>query len=454
MNRDEKIRDSLERLVVTIDGPAGSGKSTTASMLADRLGLKYLDTGAMYRAVTWSVLQQGIDPESETDVTRVAETMELELRTINGKATFFLEGKNIDTEIRSSEVSRYVSPVSRYPGVRRAMVKLQRMITKDGGVVVEGRDTGSVVFPFAHIKVFLVAEISERALRRRKQLETIGIEQDINEITENILERDRIDSSRDHSPLVRPVGSILVDTSNLSIDEQVSMIETEVRNENERLADLRVGRGEKNPFGAMSLYYRISHFLVRWFFKLIFGLRITGSENLEFKENLLFASNHLSYADPPIVGCALNREVWFVAKKELFKNRLFAWLIRTYHAIEIDREEISRKSIKTILGILRKGMSVLMFPEGTRSLDGDLGELKSGLGFVARLSGTTIIPVYASGTNELKQCFLRRKKLEVRIGPPIRVRAEGGAESRKNDNTILSSMVRQALRILKDEAQN
>jgi cytidylate kinase len=454
MNRNEKIRDTLERLIVTIDGPAGSGKSTTASMLADRLGLKYLDTGAMYRAVTWSVLQRGVDPESERDVTHIAETIELELRTIDGRGAFFLGGKNIDTVIRGAEVSRHVSPVSRYPGVRRAMVKLQRTIARDGGVVVEGRDTGSVVFPFAHIKVFLVADISERALRRRVQLETIGIEQNIDEITENILERDKIDSSRDHSPLVRPAGSILVDTSDLSIDEQVSMIETEVKKETERLADLRLGRGEKDPFGAMSLYYRISHFLVRWFFKLVFGLRITGSENLEFKENFLFASNHLSYADPPIVGCTLNREVWFVAKKELFRNRLFAWLIRTYHAVEIDREEISRTSIKMLLGLLQKGLSVLMFPEGTRSLDGELGELKSGLGFVARLSGTTIIPVYASGTNELKQCFLRRKKLEVRIGPPIRLRAGGGASGGKNDDAVLGSMVRQAWKILKDEAQN
>jgi len=453
MNREQKIREIVNSLVITIDGPAGSGKSTTASLLAERLELTYLDTGAMYRAVTYAVLRRGIDPEDEVAVSAVAGEINVEFRKIDSMPVIFLDGKNVENEIRRPDVSENVSPVSRYVKVREAMVRLQRRVGKRGGVVVEGRDTGSIVFPYAQVKIFLTANIKERVKRRQRQLRAMGVEQCIDDIKDNILQRDAIDSGRANSPLLRPPGSTVVDTSELSIDGQVDAIETLIRKEAERLAERKLSKGEHDPFGKMRLYYRISHILVRSVFKLIFGLKISGEENLLYRESFIFASNHLSYADPLIVGCALNREVWFLAKKELFRNRLFAWLIRTYHAIPVDRDEIDRKTLKIVLDTLKSGESVLMFPEGTRSRNGDLHPLKDGLGFIALLSRISVVPVYVTGSNSLLGCALRRKKLEVRIGPPIRIDRAYIQEDKKRDYRLLGSMIFEELRMLKRETE-
>lgn len=440
-------------MVVTIDGPAGSGKSTTASMLAERLGLVYLDTGAMYRGVTHAVLERGIDPEDEAAAASVAEGIELEFRPTAAGIVLFVDGVDVAQEIRDPEVSRFVSPVSRHPGVRRAMVRIQRSIARAGGVVAEGRDTGSVVFPYAHVKIFLVADIDARSERRRRQLQTMGIEQTLEEIRENIVRRDEIDSDRTHSPLLKPAGAILIDTSALSIEQQVETIAGAVRNEAERLARLRVGEGEKNEFASIRPYYRMAHLAIRLFWRMLFGLRIIGSEHLRYRECCVFASNHLSYADPLVAGCGLDREVAFVAKKELFRNRLFAWLIRSYNAFPIDRDEIDRTALKLISAKLKSGRSILMFPEGTRSKNGAIGNLKAGLGFIAMHNGAAVAPIHISGTNDLLGCFLRKRRLEVRIGPLIRLPEGYAPHDRKGEYRILSTMVQEEMRMLKDESE-
>jgi len=451
MNFTERSAVVLRGFIVTIDGPAGSGKSTTAQRLAARFGLACLDTGAMYRAVTFAAIERGIDPENADAVSSLASSINLEMRTIDGRPSLFLDGRAIDAEIRSAEVSRFVSPVSRHEGVRRAMVKLQRRIGSRGGIVAEGRDTGTVVFPHANVRVFLVADIEARSARRLAQLRSLGIAQNPAEIEENIRARDAMDSTRAQSPLLRPAGAFVVDTSRITIDAQVSLIEGEVLREAERIASLAVGSGERNPFARMSAYFGISHRLVRAIFRTLFGLRISGSGNLRYRENYIFASNHLSYADPLVVGCALSREVWFLAKKELFANRAFAWLIGAYHAIPVDREEIERKTMKRIFELLGEGRSILMFPEGTRSRTGELRDLRAGLGFTAMKSGVSIVPVYVTGTDRLFGCLVRRKRLAVRIGPPIRVSMDGIPESRKEEYRVLTGMVQSALRMLKDD---
>ena len=444
---------TLKRLIVTIDGPAGSGKSTTASILAERLGLLYLDTGAMYRGVTHAALRRGVAPEDAPAVTALAEELEIEFRRVGEASRIFVDGVDVSTEIRSPDVSRSVSPVSRHPGVRRAMVRIQRTIARNGGVVAEGRDTGSVVFPYADLRVFLVADIESRSERRQRQLNEMGMDQSLEEIRENIARRDEIDSGRAHSPLLKPAGALLVDTSDCTIEDQVRIIEEGARREARRIDQLRVNRGTKNEFTSMRFYYRISHLAIRLFWRILFGLRIHGSEHIRYREKFVFASNHLSYADPLVAGCALDREVSYVAKKELFRNRFFAWLIRTYNALPIDRDEIDRSALKLISSKLRSGGSVLMFPQGTRSKDGSIGELKPGLGFIAIYNGSAVVPMHIAGTNDLLGCFLRRKRLDVRIGPPIRMPEGHEPRDRKSEYRILSSMVGEEMRMLRDAAE-
>jgi 1-acyl-sn-glycerol-3-phosphate acyltransferase len=281
----------------------------------------------------------------------------------------------------------------------------------------------------------------------------MGIEQDGAAIRKNILERDAMDSGRSLSPLLKPAGAFTVDTSDMTIDAQVAMIEAEVLRQAERISGMVVARGESNPFARTTGYFGISQRIVRALFRLLFGLRISGREHLRFRETFVFASNHLSYGDPLVVGCAFDREVWFLAKKELFRNRLFARLIAAYHAIPVDREEIERRTMKRLLNLLGGGRSILMFPEGTRSRTGKLRDLKAGLGFIAVKSGVSIVPVCVTGTNRLFACLLRRAKLSVRIGPPIRIERDRLGENLKEEYRILAGMVQNEIRMLMDESE-
>ncbi|MBN2184570.1 MAG: (d)CMP kinase [Candidatus Krumholzibacteriota bacterium] len=454
MDLEKKTSLTICRMLVTIDGPAGSGKSTTASLLAKELGLTYLDTGAMYRAVTWDSLENGIRPEDEEGVTERARNLKLELKDLDGVPSLFLDGEPLGNRIRSSEVSAAVSPVSKHPGVRKSLVKVQRSLAANGGIVAEGRDTGTTVFPFADVKIFLVADIESRASRRKNQMADMDMEGDIDSIRENINRRDHIDSTREHSPLRQPPGSIVVDTSGISIQEQVELIKNIVISKAQELARLRVWPGEKNDKAKMPLYWRLASVSVYIFYKMIFGLKTYGRDNISYRENYIFASNHISNSDPPIVGSALKRKIWILAKRELFRNFFLGRLIKKFNAIPVSRGKADRLSVMTIMDKLLKGDSVLLFPEGTRSRNGRIRELKSGLGYYAIQTGRPIVPLFIRGCDNMKECFLRKRKLEVHIGRPIRMDPGYEADDKKSDYQMLASMTREEMGMLKYGAEN
>lgn len=220
--------------VVTIDGPASSGKSTTARLLAKRLDYLYLDTGAMYRAVTLKALRAGVDLDDKRALEELAKNSVLRMNLENQQLRVFLDGEEVSSQIRSPEVSDSVSKVSAYPGVRRAVVALQREFASDivgsasggkaGGIVAEGRDMGTVVFPGAEVKIFLACDLEERARRRCLELESQGISCSLDEVRENLSKRDEIDSTREDSPLVEADDAVVVDTTNLTIEEQVEEV--------------------------------------------------------------------------------------------------------------------------------------------------------------------------------------------------------------------------------------
>jgi cytidylate kinase len=214
----------LKRIVIAIDGPAASGKSTTARLVAERLGYLYIDTGAMYRALALKVLQQRLDPSEERAVETVVGTTNISLRTVGGRLRTFLDGVDVTQEIRSREVARAASFVSTFRRVREAMVEKQRSYGEDGGVVLEGRDIGTVVFPEAQLKIFLTAGLEERALRRERELVNSGLEVDSDTLRQEIAQRDRMDATRHASPLTKALGAIEIDTSKLTIDEQVDLV--------------------------------------------------------------------------------------------------------------------------------------------------------------------------------------------------------------------------------------
>ena len=212
-------------IVIAIDGPAGAGKSTTARLVAEQMGYLYLDTGAMYRAVGLAVLQQGINPDNADGVTALCNALNIALEMRDGQLQTLLNGKNISDVIRSPEISQAASRIAVHPGVRDVLVALQRAMGRDGGIVLEGRDTGTAIFPDAELKIFLVADPAERARRRLRDLEKRGESADF----ESLLDEIRIRDIRDRETQLRrgawPASdAVCIDTTGLSIAEQVDRI--------------------------------------------------------------------------------------------------------------------------------------------------------------------------------------------------------------------------------------
>lgn len=216
-------------LIIAIDGPAGSGKSTSAKLIAKKLGYIYIDTGAMYRAITFLALENGAIG-NESRVVELARKCEITLEYKDGEVFVLLNSKNISKEIRSEEVNSHVSDISKISKVRKLMVAKQReMGAKGSGVVMEGRDIGTVVFPDADVKIFLTATLDTRANRRTNEYIEKGSQVIVNDIRNNLSSRDKIDSGRKDSPLTKANEAVEVDTTNVSIEEQVNLILEEVK---------------------------------------------------------------------------------------------------------------------------------------------------------------------------------------------------------------------------------
>jgi cytidylate kinase len=217
------VSKNVSPSIVAIDGPAASGKSTIGKRLADALDYLFFDTGVMYRAVTWLALQRGLDVQDEAAITALAESVPIDVRPpskADGRACdVIVEGQDITWETRRPEVDANVSVVSAYPGVRRALSAQQRRIGQRGRVVMVGRDIGTVVLPDADLKIYLDASAEERARRRYDEIIVRGEEADYDEILSKVLERDRIDSTRDVAPLKAADDAIVVDSDNLNADE-------------------------------------------------------------------------------------------------------------------------------------------------------------------------------------------------------------------------------------------
>ena len=219
--------------IIAIDGPAASGKSTLAEKLAHGLGYLYFDTGIMYRAITWVASQRGVAVEDETTVTKLAETVAIDVRppsVDDGRGyDVLVGGKDITWEIRRPEVDAIVSVVSAYPGVRRALSAQQRRIGMRGKVVMVGRDIGTVVLPEADLKIYLDASVEERARRRYVELQARGENAKLEDILEAMRMRDQIDSTRDVAPLRPASDAVLIDSDNLDIDQVLTQVERLVR---------------------------------------------------------------------------------------------------------------------------------------------------------------------------------------------------------------------------------
>jgi CMP/dCMP kinase len=444
------VDESVRSFIFAIDGPSGSGKSTTARLVAKRLGLRHIDTGAMYRVVTLCAHEAGIDTGDGEKLGRLAAGLDINLEAVSDDAPRIRIGKrDVTSEIRSPDVTAAVSAVSAHPQVRAAMVARQRQLAKSGGVILEGRDIGSVVLPWADVKIYLDASLRVRAERRHAELTRAGVATSVEDVERDLTRRDTLDASRAASPLVCPVGAWVVDTSHVTIEQQV-----------QRVIDLgdtaaRERKAADRPQRKRFMYRAICAF-VALIYHVVFGMRVKRIFKPQPGQHYLFASNHRAYSDPPAVSCRLPREVHFVAKDSLFKVPVLGRLIRYLNSFPIRREMFDREAMAHAVDVLKRGECVLIFPEGGRIRDRDFGTARSGVGYLAIQTGAPVVPCFVEGTNHLHLCLFRLRRFRVIQGRPIRIPRELAEEYRRQDDKGLyrrhSEMVMAAIRALKDGA--
>jgi len=402
---------------IAIDGTVASGKSTIGGLSAERLGYTYLDTGAMYRAVTWVALQQGIDIADEEAVTALAESVEINITrpTVDDgrQYTVYANGEDVTWQIRRPEVDANVSPVSAYPGVRKALTDQQRRIGRRGRIVMVGRDIGTVVLPEADLKIYLDATVEERARRRYREILERGEEADYEEVLASMRWRDKIDSEREAAPLRPADDAIIIDTTELSIAEVLAKVEELVQSPKSKVQSPN-GKGR-------AMFRRFACSLLRLLFRLFTRLEVQGLENVPTGGPLLVAFNHLAHLDAALVLPFLPQPVEGIALEDLYHVPITGQLLRLYGTIPVHRDQFDRQVIRRALQVLAEGKMLALAPEARQSLTGALERARQGVAYLALRSGAPILPVAIMGTehvpSDLKR--LRRPRLTLTFGEPF-----------------------------------
>lgn len=420
-------------MIIALDGPAGTGKSTIAKKLAERLGFAYFDTGAMYRSFAWFCLKENGD---EKHLDPIVEKFSFRLETSDkGERRYFVGKEDVTEAIRQPAITAFSSKVAIYPNVRSAMVKIQRAFAEDRNAVFEGRDMGTVVFPDADLKIFLSAREEIRAKRRFDELSAKG-EQGLTleTVRKEMLERDRQDIMRHISPLRKAKDAIEVDTSDLKIDEVLSSILKRV------------------PYPRMKWFYWCIIHIARFFFRAFFKLRIYGLEHYP-QGKAIIAPNHASNFDPPVVSSACPEEVHFLGKASLFDVPILGWVIRKLNTHPVSQQGSDAAVFRKIIQILERGQKVILFPEGTRTATGQLQPLEKGLAFLAVKARAKILPVYIQGTFEAYGPQRKFPKLTGKItcafGSPIEW-DEVAHLDKKEAAQVMTAKCKAALHLLKD----
>ena len=397
---------------VAIDGPSSSGKSTVAKAVAAALGFFHIDSGAIYRSLAFWM-------ERQTEAMPNLDSFQYCIVEKNGKLFHYVGGADVTTEIRSPYISQRSSEIALLPAVRKRVNELQREIAKGRSVVIEGRDIGSVVFPEARIKIFLTADLAERARRRYEELKQKGSLDDLNEVLRDLEKRDNRDRTREDAPLIQCHDATVIDTTNMSPGEVIDKIVTLTKRKRASFI-WKYLVGEKRS-GA-PFVYKLMVFLTGLIYKLLYRFEIKGLENYP-EGSAIIAPHHSSFLDPPAMGVACPVEVHCLAKAYLFKNKFLGYLLPSINTHPVSGDGADFSVLKKIAEFLTAGKQVIIFPEGTRSYDNHIAPLKRGIALLASMTKCKVVPVNISGAYEI---FPRGRnfpklygKIRVTFGKPL-----------------------------------
>ncbi len=393
--------------IIAIDGPAASGKSSVARTLAQRLGFSYVNSGAMYRAVTWHVLQRGVNVHQPAAVANAIEQSRIVCDLVDNQSRILIDDHDPTPHLRDDDVNRAVSLVSSVPRVREILVARMREYAKKDNLVMEGRDIGSVVFPETPFKFYIDASPEVRVQRRQAEGQR-----------DEIAARDRADSSRVVSPLVTAPDAAVIDTSALTIDGVVDQIMQRLVAKGLPLHSQIVTprRQRMNP------YYWLGYWLSRLLAQIFFRFRILHRERMIQSGPVILAMNHQSFFDPPLAGNASDRAIFFLARKTLLDHWFWGWLLPKLNVIPVDQEGSDRSALKALIRILRAGETTLVFPEGGRTLDGNLQPAQPGIGLVVAKTLAPVVPMRIFGAHEAwarGSKKIRLHPITIVVGHPI-----------------------------------
>lgn len=382
-----------KKRIIAIDGPAASGKSTVTREIAKRMNCIYVDSGAFYRGVTWKMIEGGVNTKSHLAVIPVLLKSKWDFDVKDGAVVFSIDGVEPGEALRDKAVREAVADVAAMLEVRAFVVKNLRKLTKLGSIAVEGRDIGSVVFPKTPFKFYLDANPEERAKRRHAELVARGENEKAKEVLESLKQRDEKDSSRKTAPLKVADGAYVIDTGKYDALGVVKVLM-------DRIIELEKPKSAKliNP-----TLYRICCKALRIGLKVMNNHKVLGVQNVPRTGGVIVASNHASYLDPPVIGAGSRRMrmIHFMARDTLFDNPFLGWLLPRVGVIPLNRERGGDlKAMKTAIQLLKDGAGVALFPEGTRTDDGNLQEAKSGVGFLVAKGNVPVVPVYIHGSYE------------------------------------------------------
>jgi cytidylate kinase len=446
-------------LVIALDGPGSSGKSSVGAAVAERLGLRFFDTGLLYRAVTWLARQRGVPPTDIASLVALVPDVQIEADAAGRLSRVVVGGEDVSDVVRTPEVDAAVSAYAAVPALRTALLDRQRAIARSGGIVMAGRDIGTVVLPDADAKVFLDASVEERARRRAEERGLASGDPEREAILDALRRRDGLDAGRAVAPLRPADGGIVIQTDGNRLEETVDAVVAAIDGSSpgspldasephpsgdEAVPPRPARHGSRRPAvrtpiaGHITPLIAIVTFVCRVLARLLARVTITGAlDAFPASGPVILAANHASAADPVLVGAFLTpkirRRMNWLGKRELFDVPGLSWLALHGGIHSVERGAADVEAFRIASRVLEAGYVLAIFPEGTRSPTGELQHGLDGVGLLALRSGAPIVPVAVCDSDRFwpKGRLLPkpRGRLTVRVGAPFSLADALGVEA-------------------------